>query len=141
MNDAANINLSTSRFRITVGIIIGLIVVVSVVLFVSWRLAAIFHLYQIDLRRDAILLLTVRDLSLAVLVLCGGYVLSSLVCNWGKAGRLVAVYILILSAVSFGFSTYLEQRLRSSVQDNLEQFRRAVQNHELNQQRGGSSIP
>ena len=140
-NNPANSTVHTSRRRNTVGIVLLLIVVLLVAAFLAYRLGAIGHLYQIGIRRDAILLLTVRDVSLAVLALSGGYVLSSLVCKWRTTGRVVAVLCLAFSSVTFGFGAYLEQRLRSRVQDNLEQFRRAVENYKLNQKPGDSSGP
>jgi hypothetical protein len=121
-----------TSFRVLVGISVALVVVIALGVFIFGSIAEVRDLFERGLRRDALLLIVIRDLSLATVISCGGYLLCSFIFNLTTRQRVVALGILVVFAFSFAISGYTEQRLRSRVQDNLQQLHSALDDYERN---------
>jgi len=86
--------------------------------FLVYRALAIFELFQKGLRRDAVTLLAIRDLSLPLAVLCGVFLVAMAICNFKRFRRTI-IALLVLSALSCGMSAYAEAQLRTRVSNNF----------------------
>ena len=121
-----------SRFRAAARVSVMILFLGVTFVFSASRAMAILELYQKGLRHDAVFLLTARDVSFAIVLLSGGFLLFSLISDFGRVARFIALALLVLGICSTGISSRAEQRLRVQVHDSLQQLRRALDdyNHE-----------
>jgi hypothetical protein len=89
-------------------------------------------LYEVAIRRDAIVLLVLRDLSLGVMVASLGFLLVALLRDPGRRWRIAAVAILLINSVCFGVfaQARADETRRRVVGDNLRNLARALLEYE-----------
>ena len=137
IDNSANIAKGRLRPRAKAGIAVFMIFLVIAAVLLAYRATAILELYRRGLRRDAILLLTARDVSLAIVVCSFGFLLSSLIHYRGKLRPIVSAIVLILGACSCGVSANAEQGMRLRIQNNLEHLRRAIEEYQDRERSSG----
>ncbi len=106
-----------------------LVFVVAAGVFLAYRLWKMIDLQDRGLRSDALWFITLRDVSLTFVMASGGGLLASFFGKGGVVSRMIVGGLLLLSLGVFGFSATAERRLRTSVQNNLEQLKRALENY------------
>jgi hypothetical protein len=119
-----------TSFRVLAGIGLALVVVTTVAVFLINSVTEVCRLYELGIRRDALRLIAIRDLSFAAAILCGGYFLCSLIFKGRTRQRVVASVFLVVFACSYVVSGYAEHRQRSRVRANLEQLGKALEKYE-----------
>jgi hypothetical protein len=116
-----------------------LVFVVAAGIFLAYRAWEIIDLQDRGLRSDALGFITLRDVSLTFAMVSGGGLLASFLGKGGVVSRMIVGGLLLLSLCVFGLSATAEWRLRTSVQNNLEQLKRALENYHQTYRSSASS--
>src|SRR6188472_2769757 len=91
--DAQPMARGRMSFRFVAGVVVALVVAIVVAAFLFRSITDFVSLFERGIRRDALRLIAIRDLSFVAVMSCGGYLLCSFISKRMKRARVASAIL------------------------------------------------